>query len=622
MSVRTGRDNDMQGHPHLFRRGNVYHWRRRSRRFSTGIVDIKLSLGTADLRTAHMLCRRISAESDIAMEQIVNQRITPEAARRWLSHVIRKERAKIEGLKMLRRVDSRDPEGDLRHDEATADALSHIRRFGLHAPPTQGDDTRLMRQMLDVLQADLTSETRNRIIAREFGELTGQDRLSAFDRVTVMNLLIAGKAAAWKQHDAVLDDIDGTADAIMAETSGFMGRTEASPEPWRKSSVATALLLENPSEITTTETGKPAATPGSDPDLPDASLQAIVRRMNEAKRLEKVEEKTLKQYSSFARLFTTLTGIDDIRHIRQNHVTAFRAVLHKLPKSWGKSPADQTATREEILARAARLPPEKIGLSVGTINRHLEHLGQIIECASDEGIPVDGRLKPTKLRRKDPVRDRDKKQAFTVGDLKKFFRTPVWTGSRSEHYQTDPGPDVLRNGVFWCPLIGAYTGARREEIAGLAPSDIMECDGILFFIIEDSDLRRVKNISSIRMIPIHSRLIELGFMDHVREARAAGQPDLFPGLREPKSGQHGRKLGRRMRQIIDATLGPAGEGLSFHSFRHYVQSTLEDIGVAEKVVRDIIGHEGKDTHQRNYSKPTPFHLLKEAIERLPVVDGG
>lgn len=62
MSVRTERDDDMQGHPHLFRRGNVDHWRRRSRRFSTGIVDIKLPLGTTDLRIAHMSCRRISVE--------------------------------------------------------------------------------------------------------------------------------------------------------------------------------------------------------------------------------------------------------------------------------------------------------------------------------------------------------------------------------------------------------------------------------------------------------------------------------------------------------------------------------------------------------------------------------
>ncbi len=28
--------------------------------------------------------------------------------------------------------------------------------------------------------------------------------------------------------------------------------------------------------------------------------------------------------------------------------------------------------------------------------------------------------------------------------------------------------------IYWCPLIGAYTGARREEIAGLALSDIIE----------------------------------------------------------------------------------------------------------------------------------------------------
>ena len=44
--------------PHLSKRGDVYQWRRKSRRFSTGIVDIKLSLGATDRREALILCRK------------------------------------------------------------------------------------------------------------------------------------------------------------------------------------------------------------------------------------------------------------------------------------------------------------------------------------------------------------------------------------------------------------------------------------------------------------------------------------------------------------------------------------------------------------------------------------
>lgn len=108
----------MNTQPHLSKRGDVYQWRRKIRRFSTGNIDIKLSLGTTDRQHAHILARKVSAESDMIMEQIVGSRITPEQGRAFLSEVIRKERAKIAQLGMFSRVDSLDPVDDARHDAA------------------------------------------------------------------------------------------------------------------------------------------------------------------------------------------------------------------------------------------------------------------------------------------------------------------------------------------------------------------------------------------------------------------------------------------------------------------------------------------------------------------------
>ncbi|KEO61244.1 site-specific integrase [Thioclava indica] len=527
------------------------------------------------------------------MEQLTNQQITPDMARRWLASVITKERAKIEKLKLLHRFDSRDPADEQRHDQATADAWAQVNAEGLHGAAS---DHPLVSLNLGIIRDDLTSEARQNIIQRDFKALTGHPRLSAFDRAKLISLLIAGKSAAWNRHEDALADIDTAADD----------------------------LWDGASQLLAPELGPPAVPPLPCPEVDagtlDPDIQAVVSRMNEMKRSEGVEEKTLRQYESFVGLFTTLTGIGDVRQIRQTDATGFRAALYKLPKSWGKSPADRNASREEIMARAAKLPPEKVGLSIGTINRHLEHMGQIVEWASDEGIAVNPKLKPGKLRRKDTVRDCDKKQAFTEAELRRLFKSPVWSGSKSEYHQSDPGTDIYRNGTYWTPLLGALTGARREEVAGLAPADIVERDGIPCLSIEDSELRRIKNISSKRIVPIHSRLIELGFLDFVEAARAKGQADLFPDLREPATGKHGRKLGRRMRQIVDKTFGAEGAGLSFHSLRHYVQGTLEHVPeVTDKVLRDIVGHEGKDTHERTYSKPAPPAVLQAAIERLPTV---
>lgn len=619
----------MQALPHLCKRGNVYQWRRRSHRLSTGIVDLKLSLGTTDLGVAHILSRRISAESDIVMGKIERDQITAEEARRFLAHVVRTERQKIERLKLMQRFDSDNPVDDLRHDNAARAAWKHIATAGLNASQApEGAESHLTQQHLDLIRADLKSDVRLRIVARDFKELTGRDTLSAFDIITVMNLLIDGKAAAWNRHDSSLEPISSLADQICAADPGFLG-----PEPVAAPSVLPPLpAVERPEAriepIPLPETAPAAlmppqpdtsALPASDFPL-DCTIAAVVGRMNELKRSEKVEEKTLRQYESFASLFTLLTGISDLRHLRQHHATAFRAELAKLPKSWGKSPADHTATRDQLMERARKLPPEKVGLAVGTINRHLEHLGQIVEFGLDEGMPLDQRLKPTKLRRKDNVRDRDKKEAFTENQVRRLFRGPVWRGSESEYYQTRPGPTVYENGLYWCPLIGAYTGARREEIAGLAPTDIIEINGIQCFSIEDSELRRIKNISSKRLVPIHQRLIALGFLDLVKRQKSKREAELFPELREPATGLHGRKLGRRMRQIVDETFGAEGEGLSFHSLRHYVQNALEDIpDVKDKAIRDLLGHEGKDVHDKTYGKQTPVDQLLKVVNAIPVV---
>ena len=76
----------MLAQAHLCRRGNVYHWRRRLRRQSTTLADIKLSLGTTDLRRASIVARRLSAESDGIIEQIVGRQISVEEGRRWLAN--------------------------------------------------------------------------------------------------------------------------------------------------------------------------------------------------------------------------------------------------------------------------------------------------------------------------------------------------------------------------------------------------------------------------------------------------------------------------------------------------------------------------------------------------------
>ena len=568
-------------HPHLFRRGQSLHWRRRLKRLSTGFVDIKLSLHTADPRLAVMLARKLSAESDVVMTRAAQNLISDAEARQWLSAVIARERDKIANLNMMRRVDSTDPDDDLRHNRAIRAAWMHIAANGINAPAGANADD-LEATNIDMLRRDLASDARRRIILRDFRDLIGRDAASARETLAVLDMYVQGKQEAWRPS------------AEQVPSEGMQQDIKAAPV--HREDLSAHDLVGDVERI-----GSASKTSPFDPDI-----AAVVSRMNALKRSEGVEEKTLRQYASFASLFTRLSGVSDVRLIRQSHASAFRADLYKLPKSWGKSPKDAAASRDDIMARASSLPPDQVGLAVGTINRHLEHFDQIISWASDEGIDVDPKLKPAKLRRKETKRSRDKRDAFTQDDRRRFFGHTLWAE-----------PDQPRDGNFWAPILGAYTGARRGEIAGLATSDFIEVDGIQCIHIRHNDLRRIKNMASDRVLPIHSHLIDLGLLQHVHDMRLRGSVAVFPDQGEARSPIWGRRLGRFMRYAIDEQLGKDGAALSFHGFRHYVQNALDRNGVDDKVVRDVVGHEGKDEHEKTYRKQSLIVEMKAAIESLP-----
>lgn len=155
--------------------------------------------------------------------------------------------------------------------------------------------------------------------------------------------------------------------------------------------------------MTAPEVHRPAQVlpPVADEPVFDASIPAVIERLIIQKSRNGISSVTQQQYRSFGALFGMITGLTDVRGIRKQHVSRFRDVLQQMPKSWGKSPKDAHATLSEMLAKAKSLPPDQVGLAPGTINRHLDHLAQLLSQADDDGIWVDEKAKPAKLRVKE-----------------------------------------------------------------------------------------------------------------------------------------------------------------------------------------------------------------------------
>ena len=119
----------MGAHLQLFRRGNVFYWRRRIPGFSTENAMIQLSLRTGMRREAYILARKLTAESDRMYDDMSRNLVSIPDARAFLSHVINDELARMRRVDLVTRMDALGTsESDRRADWATAQAWKHSSR--------------------------------------------------------------------------------------------------------------------------------------------------------------------------------------------------------------------------------------------------------------------------------------------------------------------------------------------------------------------------------------------------------------------------------------------------------------------------------------------------------------
>jgi len=152
-------------------------------------------------------------------------------------------------------------------------------------------------------------------------------------------------------------------------------------------------------------------------------------------------------------------------------------------------------------------------------------------------------------------------------------------------------------------LIGAYTGARIEEICSLKKENI-DLESGSFRIIE------AKTEAGNRIVPIHSSIHKL--IESM--LKASTDEYLFSKLGKNKYGQRANGLGKRFGRLKkDLNFD---DRQVFHSIRKTVTTLLENAGVSENVTADLIGHDKPRITYGLYSGGTNLENKKIAIEKL------
>ncbi len=346
------------------------------------------------------------------------------------------------------------------------------------------------------------------------------------------------------------------------------------------------------------------------------------------------------------RRFMFITGITNITEIKQAHLTHWADSLQKFPKSFMRSDKDAHRTIDEVYLNARHVAPNERGLSSSTTRRHVKSMELLIARARAEGVPLPAlETKGLKPKKKSSRNKHKARAVFRVEEARQLFTHTLWTGARSEGRRHDAGTTIVKDGKYWIPLILAYTGARRAEIAGMLASDVQIIDDIPTFVIQANVYRGIKGEAAdcheddrlTRLVPIHSHLIELGIMEYAASITKKGHSLLFPDVVPvPRKGskrattedlalsveKFGERFDDTWRKSMTIALKGNRRKLCIHSLRHYVNHTLLHCHDVHDVTRtDLVGHIDSNGNESintsTYRDETPLRVKRDAIEKLP-----
>jgi integrase len=237
-------------------------------------------------------------------------------------------------------------------------------------------------------------------------------------------------------------------------------------------------------------------------------------------------------------------------------------------------------------------------ISIASVNKYLRRVSSLFHWGKRHGYihenPFNG------LGLKEHRMAYLQRERFRYDELKKLFDP--------EHHS----PEKFKHSYcYWLPWLGLYTGARLEELCQLHLPDIRQEGGIWVIDINGKDEKRMKTPAAERLVPIHSRLIELGLLERVSMLQSKGENRLFPELRQTRDGygQAASKWFARHRTRF-------GINKQFHSLRHTFVDELRQKGSDHKKIAALVGHVDESETGGRYGKPFLPEVLQPVVEML------
>ena len=222
------------------------------------------------------------------------------------------------------------------------------------------------------------------------------------------------------------------------------------------------------------------------------------------------------------------------------------------------------------------------------------------------------------------------REPFTDNDLKKLFQSKLFVSNGHNYgdYKQNTG-DFKTSAFYWVQLLALFTGARQGELCQLRRDDVYQYEGTKIWILNLKE--NLKTEGSIRKIPIHKQILDLGFIKYVE---SVNEERIFPDEERKINKKTG--LGEGFKKFSSRWSGYR-DGLKiipsdnkhekvFHCFRHTVETRLSELSKTGKpserfdsgLVDAIVGHKSdkRSTGEEVYNHADYVEEKSKALNRL------
>ena len=342
-------------------------------------------------------------------------------------------------------------------------------------------------------------------------------------------------------------------------------------------------------------------SPVSDAGIESEKLSVVCRKYREEMiKGGSWKTKTAEEHEATHNLMIQVFRDVEIATITTARARELKEILLKLPPNSSKGIYAGLSVKKIIAMK-----PEKT-ISPRTFNNnYIQRYSSLFAWAVKHECCAINPFEGLKMKvSRSAVEERD---PFTHDDLQKIFV--------NKQYEKRDGAHPWK---YWLPLLALFSGARVNEIAQLRVIDVFEEDGVYAFDITKK-AGSLKNESSNRVIPLHPKLLNAGFLSYVEKMKVAGEERVFPELFKTKKIKPGDKVSRwfNITYMKNCGLRPTDRKISFHSFRHTFINFYKQNDFPEVKVKRLTGH-GHDgiTYGRYGGK----YKIKELFELISQVD--